>query len=200
MKLYERLPDSVTVNGKRIRCDFDFRNVLRMLETLAREDLTEEARAYRAVRCVTKRVKADPHAMLDAIYPRLFAEKKTEDGQRVTDFEQDADYIRAAFLQEYGINLFRDRLHWCEFASLLACLPEGSRYVEILGIRSRPMPAATKWNAEERKWLAKAKAQFALTMTEEEKEKSLEASLRAVAFSLLSMAEKGGNNGVLESR
>ena len=169
-----------------------------MMETLARDDLTDEARLFLAVRCITRRRRIDPQEVLSAVYPLLFSEKKPTDGQtKLTDFNQDADYIRAAFLQEYGINLFRDRLHWCEFSTLLSCLPEGNRYTEILGIRSRPIPAPTKYNSEERKWLMKAKAQFALSLTDREKEKSLEASLRSVAFSLLSLAEKGGNDGTV---
>ena len=107
MKLYERLPEKVRVNGKTVKCDFDFRNVLRMLETLARDDLTEEARAYIAVKCVAKRVKVNPSDFLNSVYPLLFSEKKSTDDQtKLTDFDQDADYIRAAFLQAYGINLY----------------------------------------------------------------------------------------------
>ena len=35
MKLFESLPDGVNVDGKRYKLDFDFRNVLRMMEILA---------------------------------------------------------------------------------------------------------------------------------------------------------------------
>ena len=34
MKLFERLPDGVTVDGKHYKLNFDFRNVLKMLEVL----------------------------------------------------------------------------------------------------------------------------------------------------------------------
>jgi hypothetical protein len=120
--------------------------------------------------------------------------RQTAAKEKITDFVQDADLIRSAFMQCYGINLFRDRLHWLEFSSLLAGLPEGSRYSEVLGIRARPMPAPTKWNAEERRWLMKAKAEYALRMTDREQEKSLNNSLRSVAFSLLALAEKGSEH------
>jgi hypothetical protein len=194
MRLYERLPDSVTVRGKKIRCDFDFRNVLRMLRVLSRDDLTEEARIALAAGCITKRPGRRAAGIIAAAGKLLFG--KTEKGakthQRITDFDQDADYIRAAFLAEYRINLFRDRLHWCEFSSLLACLPEGSRYSEILGIRSRPMPKPTKYNQEERRWLAKAKADFAIRLTDREREEKLKENLRSVAVSLLALAGSGG--------
>ena len=54
MKLYERLPDSVTADGKKYRLDLDFRNVLRMIEILSRDDLIPAAREYLALKCVMK--------------------------------------------------------------------------------------------------------------------------------------------------
>ena len=121
------------------------------------------------------------------------AAQKIPNNKKITDFTQDADLIRAAFLQEYGINLYRDKLHWMEFSSLLAGLPDGNRYNDVLGIRARPMPAPTKYNAEERRWLAKAKADLALRLTDNEREVSLNQSLRDVATSLLALAGKGGD-------
>lgn len=189
MKLYERLPDSVTVGRRRFRLDLDFRNVLRMMEIISREDLLADAREYLALRCITK-PKGDIHALLAAVMGLLFpAHEKTASKEKITDFNQDADLIRAAFLQCYGINLYRDKLHWLEFSSLLASLPDGSRYSDILSIRARPMPAATKYNAEERAWLAKAKAQYAVRMSDHESENKYQNDLRGMALSLLAMAE-----------
>ena len=74
----------------------------------------------------------------------------------------------------------------------MSSLPEGSRYSDILSIRTRPMPAPTKWNAEERAWLAKAKAQYAVQMSDRENEYKLQNDLRNMAESLLAMAKQGG--------
>jgi hypothetical protein len=192
MKLYERLPDRVTVGRRHFRLDLDFRNVLKMIDILAREDLLPEAREYLALRCIT-RPRGNVHALMSAVLELLF--KPGEKGaDRIMDYAQDADLIRAAFLQSYGINLYRDKLHWIEFSSLLAGLPEGSRYSEILGIRARPMPAPTKWNAEERAWLAKAKAQYAVKITEQEIENKYRQGLRQMAESLLILAKQGGDD------
>jgi len=193
MKLQERLPDGVTVKGRFFRMDFDFRNVLRMLDELARDDLMPEAKIYRALRCLMKRPPRDAAPVMEAVKGLLFPEtKQNAKKDKITDFEQDADLIRAAFLQSYGINLWRDRLSWFEFSSLLACMPEGSRYSEVLGIRTRPMPSATKWNAEERRSLAEAKARYAVRMTDQERAQQMADGLRSVALSLLTLAEGGG--------
>ena len=52
MTLYDELPRSVTVDGRRYRLDLDFRNVLRMLAVMERQDLIPGARAYLALKCV----------------------------------------------------------------------------------------------------------------------------------------------------
>ena len=186
MKLYERLPDSVMVGRKRVRVDLDFRNVLRLMETLAREDLTPEAKAWIAGRCICRRPVP---GLIEEIRKMLFADPPKSDGKRITSFEQDAGLIRAAFRQVYGIDLWRDKLHWLEFSELLQGIPEGNRYAETIGIRVREMPQPTKWNAKEREWLAKAKASVALKRSEKEIEEDYQNSVKAVFDAILPHAK-----------
>lgn len=194
MRLQDELPRRVCVKGRTYRADFDFKRVLTMMEIMERDDLMPEARDFLALKCVMRRPPRDVKAGMDAVKALLFPDtKRPTDRQKITDFEQDAELIRAAFLQEYGINLYREKLHWIEFTGLLSGLPEGSRYSDVLGIRARPMPEPTQWNQKERQWLAKAKAELAVRLTDKEAEKSLRNGLRGVALSLMALAEKGGN-------
>lgn len=190
MKLQDRLPDGVTVDGRFYRLDFDFRNVLHMMDELTREDVMPEAREYNALRCLTRRPR-NVSKVLAAVRELLFEKPPKRDGPRVTDFVQDAGMIRAAFRQAYGIDLYRDRLHWIEFRELLNAIPEGSRYSEVVGIRARPMPPATKWNAEERSWLLKAKADVALHLTDEEQAKKYSEDVGKVFSALFGMIQRG---------
>lgn len=185
MKLYEELPDRLIVGRKTYLVDLDFRNVLRMLEELRRDDLIEGAREYRALKCIMRHPPRNTGPALRAARELLFPTRK-ESGthERLTDFEQDADLIRAAFLQTYGIDLFQEKLHWLEFSSLLGCIPEGTRYADILGIRSRPVPAVTKWNSEQRAAIIRAKQACALDMTQGEQEEQYRRSVVSVAASL----------------
>ena len=195
MKLQDRLPEGVTVDGKFYRLDFDFRNVLRMMDELDREDVMPQARSYNALKCLTNRPR-NVEKVLQAVKGLLFEQKPKKDAKKVTDFVQDAGMIRAAFRQAYGIDLYRDKLHWLEFSELLNAIPEGSRYTEVIGIRARPMPAATKWNAEERKWLLKAKADVALHLSEKEQAKQYEEDVGRIFAGLMNMIAKGsGNDG-----
>lgn len=213
MRLQDRLPDGVTVHDKFYRCDFDFRNVLAMMDVLDNDNgFMQAALDYNALRCIMHRPPRDPvraHAVLDEVQRMLFTrntkqghkpgqeqeqEQKQKQGKepkkpRVTDFDQDAGMIRAAFLQAYGINLYTDRIHWIEFSELLNAIPEGSRYSQVVGIRIRDVPAPTKYNAEERAWLINAKASVALDMTEEEQQEQYEQQVGQVFGGLLAWAE-----------
>lgn len=188
MKLQDKLPDGVEVDGKFYKMDFDFRNVLRMIDVLDREDMLPEAQAHKALLCLQKRPR-NALKVLEAVKGLLFKAPRKKAGQKVTDFVQDAGLIRAAFWQAYGINLYRDKLHWIEFTELLNAIPEGSRYSEVVGIRARPMPAATKFNQHEREWLAKAKADCRLEMSEKEQAKRYEQDVGNIAAFLMGMAQ-----------
>ena len=194
MKLQDRLPDRVVVDGRRYRLDLDFRNVLRMLEIIARSDLIPEARDYLALKCVMRRPPRHPTPVLAAVRMLLFPDQaQAPDRDKLTDFEQDAGYILAAFRQCYQIDLHKDRLHWLDFTALLHALPEGSTYTAILGIRSRPMPAPTKWNQAEREWLAKAKEIYRLGLTEEEQADKYARSVRGIFAGLMAWATEGSD-------
>lgn len=191
MKLFERLPDGVTVGGRFYPCNFDFRNVLKMLDVMQRQDIYPDARDFLCIRCVCrkKRIKDVP-GVYRAIGDLLFEKKPDNGGQKLTSFEQDAALIRAAFRQVYHIDLFRDKLTWFEFSELLHNLPDGNRYEDVIGIRARPMPAPTKYNAKEREWLMKAKADVALHLSEQEQANKYEQDVTMVFRGLMSMIPK----------
>lgn len=188
MKLTENLPAGVRVDGRFYKLDFDFRNVLKMMETLGNDDLIPEAREYLALKCLTKRPR-NVSKVLSAVKELLFPAQETE-GERLTSFEQDAGLIRSAFRQEYGIDLFRDKLHWLEFMELLQNLPDGNRYEEVLSIRARPIPMPTKYNAKEREGLIRAKQHFSLHLTEQEAAKKYDADVSRIFSGLMSMMPK----------
>ena len=197
MNLTERLPDAVTVNGKRFRCDFDFRNVLNMMEVLENKKIIYEARKYVALKCVMRRVPRDANAALKAVAETLFKrEEGPKNGKKpVISFRQDADMIRAAFLQAYGIDLWTARLHYLRFTELLSNLPENCRYSEVINIRAREIPAPTKYNAKERENLMRLKIQYAIHMTEEEQEDQYQKDVQDIFRGLMAYAEKGVEHG-----
>ena len=202
IKLFERLPDSITVDGKKYRCDFDFRNVLKMLDIMQREDLYPDARDCLCVKCVI------PHRMptktalkvYDDLCVMLFGKPvNSVENARIMSYEQDAGLIRTAFRQVYHIDLFRDRLNWFEFVELLQNLPEGNRFEETVGIRARPLPAPNKYNQKEREWLMKAKQSVAIHLTEQEQAKKYDADAGKIFAGIMGMIKRDqkevANNG-----
>ena len=201
MKLEERLPRWVKVGRWIYWLKTDFRHVLRMYDILADKRMTDSARLYLALCEIVKnppRDEAKQIAVYIAARAALTPEKGggNSDGVRVTDFVQDADMIRTAFRQVYGIDLFRAKLHWIEFTELLNNLPSGTRYSEIIEIRAKPLPEATKWNGKERTALIEAKARYAIEKSEDEIRRSYSRGVNNLANSLLKMAGEGsGGHG-----
>lgn len=83
-----------------------------------------------------------PHSVY---IPELLAFSRPKDilprdigGEKVVayDFEYDSDYIYAAFMGQYGIDLLDiDNLHWHKFLALFKGLNESTRLREIMGYR-----------------------------------------------------------------
>ena len=189
MKLQDELPQYVTVGKRRVRVDMDFRNILRMMDVLQDDNLTDEAREYKACQCITKHPRP---GLLAEVKKLAFGDAtKTEHRNRVTSFEQDADLIRAAFQQAYGIDLYTEKVHWLRFMALLQGLPEDTQYMAVVGIRARPMPKPTKYNREEREWLRKAKNQYAIKTTEKEQEKTYQNNVADIFHGIMAMIPKG---------
>ena len=202
IKLFERLPETITVDGRKYKCDFDFRNVLKMLEIMQREDIYPDARDCLCVKCVI------PHRMPLETALKVYKELcvilfgrpvESAENTRIMSYEQDAGLIRTAFRQVYHIDLFRDKLNWFEFVELMQNLPEGNRFEETIGIRARPLPAPTKYNAKEREWLMKAKQSVALHLTEHEQAKKYDSDAGKIFAGLMGIIQREqkevGNNG-----
>lgn len=190
LRLFDRLPNSIRVGDKRYRLNLDYRNVLKMMDIMDRKDLLPEARRWHAVRCVVRwRVPRKFNELYIAVIGLLFDQGEEHGGDRITSFTQDADLIRAAFWQEYGVNLYRDKLHWFEFTALVRNLPSGNKYTDVLSIRTRDIPAPNKYNAKEREELMRMKARFSLELTEEEKKAKYKELTHSVFLSLSQMKE-----------
>lgn len=189
IKLFERLPETITVDGKTYRVDFDFRNVLKMLDIMQRDDITPVARDYLCVKClISHRMTLKTASSVYKVLCDVLFEKTPETPkERLTSYEQDAGLIRSAFRQVYHIDLFRDRVHWLEFVELMQCLPEGNRYEEIIGIRARPLPAPNKYNAKEREWLMKAKQSCRIHLNEQEQAKKYDSDVSRLFAGIMSM-------------
>lgn len=169
MKPYERLPETVTYNGKRYRLNMSYVAFFAVSELMQDKSLLDYVKVSCALEILVKgRHPVDP-GLLTAIYDLIKEERpRTGTDQKLMDIGQDWHYICAAFQQAYGINLYRDRkMHILRFRALLQALPKDTRMSEIVGIRAAKIPAPTKYNREQIAELTRLKAQYALRGSEE---------------------------------
>lgn len=112
--------------------------------------------------------------------------RKNTVSKKVLDFSQDAAYIYSAFWQCYGVDLLgkNRNLHWWSFAALLGGLSDDTKMMQIVAIRSRPLPKPTKYNREERAELMKLKTEFAIKLTEKERKEQYQEGLAKLATSM----------------
>ena len=96
--------------------------------------------------------------------------KQKENIQRIYSFEYDDFYIFSAFLQQYGINLQKEDMHWYEFKSLFDGLTEDTKFIKIIQYRSVDLNDIK--DKEMRKFYIKQKKIYKLPdmRSEEEKE------------------------------
>jgi len=178
-----------------------FDNVLRVYELWKDELFTSEEklemslqillRNYKLVKKFTVQDKSD---LLKAIFENFISlnTRESGDSEKNFDFIQDANYIFASFLMDYGIDLIDQQglLHWWKFISLFQGLSERTKIREVIGIRTRKIPEANKYNADEIRALQELKALYALEISQEEQEIQFEKGLDKLARALEQRAVK----------
>lgn len=197
MKLYQKLPMSIEFNSVKYRLKPYFNNVLFVLETFNDDSYTDEEKIEMSFKALVKNRFVflglyEKTILLNKILQMLFDDKKKNtDDKKSFDFVQDSKYIYAGFMQCYGIDLFscRNKLHWWKFISLFQGLSKDTRIMQIIEIRTKPLPKPTKYNGEERALIMKQKMEFALELTQEEREKQFTKGLNAMFDALKNMAE-----------
>ena len=180
----------------RLRLQFD--RVLRVFEMQRDEVLTEAAKIeltlemliknWRSLRRVDIVEKANIcKALFEGVIFEGAQKKKDDDGSPpVVSFTQDAPFIYAGFMMDYGIDLYkqvgrRGAMDWRLFLALFRGLSEKTKMREIMGIRARPLPKATKYNQEEIHALREAKAFYRVRLTEEEAHRNLQKGIAGLA-------------------
>ena len=169
-------PQSVEIGGHSYGFDADFRNFIKLELLLNEPDLTEEARLWTALNLFYSVIPDDWLAAMQKvidIYSYMADKKSKSSGsgsqKRIYSFEYDADYIFAAFLADYRIDLNEiDFLHWWKFRALFAGLKPDNLICKIMEYRS----ADTKsMKGEQKKFYEKMQRQYALPCPKAEQDK-----------------------------
>lgn len=177
------ITDSVEIDGVEYKLDLAFDNVLRLLDMLADEYLTDAEKVMLGLEMLLDKgldygIKEKTDIFVELFKSIMGAGEEDnqnldiegnvmpspgQGGEKVYSIKEDADYIFASFYQDYGIDLIEQqgKLHWYKFRALLAGLKKDTQFKEILNIRSMELPSG-KGSSKEREQIKKLKKQYAL--------------------------------------
>lgn len=177
--LIDELPESVFIDGSEYEVRSNFR-IFMLYELLWQDDSMEPLekirkslelcypeipgdykQAAKELLWFYKCGKEDSHQKQEA------AERKGK--TRVYSFEYDDDYIYAAFMSQYGIDLQDiEYLHWWKFRALFNSLTNENEFVKIMEYRSIDLNAVPKG---QKSFYRKMKNIHALPLPKDEEEK-----------------------------
>lgn len=182
--LIDVLPKHVEIDGIEYKINTDFRIGI-MFELLIQDNtLTDMEKVEIALNLYYPEIPHDPIQALEKILwfyrcgKEYDAESSQEDTEGTTQqqaiysFEHDAEYIYAAFLDQYGIDLQDiEHLHWWKFRALFKGLKEDNLIVKIMGYRA--IKIDDNMTDSEKKFYRRMKRIYALpdNRTQEEKER-----------------------------
>ena len=159
------LPKSVEINGETYRIRYDFRVIIEILIMLNDADLSNEdkAEALLMMFYVDPEEITDVREAVNQAYQFIdgYSNRKPQKGPRLTDWEQDLDYILAPINRvlgfecraiEYDSENNTGGLHWWTFLSAYMEIGGDCLYSQIVSIRDK-QARGKKLEKYEREWL-----------------------------------------------
>lgn len=179
--------DVVIIDGKEYEINMAYDNILRVYEMLNDKTLDDAQQIVLGLAMLIGNGGTLPFSLKvqEEVLYRIFQEKlgQGEERETITDIAgnpmpnasaakgdngkektmsltQDAEYIFASFMQDYGIDLWEERgkMHWNKFMALLSGLSENTKLMKVIEIRTMDLPKKGK----EREKVEKAKKQYKL--------------------------------------
>lgn len=143
--LIDPLPTSVEIDNKQYEINSDFRTAIIFEMLMQDEEVDEYDKIFTALELFYPTIPRNLQQGIDKIMWFYAGNtiKSNGVGKGVTkseqqyNYEYDADYIFAAFLDQYGIDLNEiEYMHWWKFKALFKNLKEDNLIVKIMQYRS----------------------------------------------------------------
>ncbi len=174
--LLDELPEKVTINSTEYAINSDFRTVIKaeiLIEKEPKDLIKQVLQLFFPV---------FPHNAKQAIEKFIWFYRCGQrpdssgssggSGQKAYSFEHDGSYIYSAFLQQYGMDLARENLHWWQFKALFNALSENCLFVKIMQYRTAEITSDMPKKEKER--IRKLKRIYALPLSEGERKRQSE--------------------------
>lgn len=179
-----QLDDTVKIDGEKYDVDMSYDNILRLLDMLNDKALTDVEQIVVGLHMLLDTQLDLPLKKQEAVFYEVFTQMigkgKEADApvdiegnpmpaqgqpksERVYSIKQDANYIYASFMQDYGIDLIdaQGELHWYKFQALLEGLRKDTKFKEVIEIRTMELPTG-KNTGKQRDAMKKAKKAYEL--------------------------------------
>lgn len=164
MSLYQAPPEAIAVNGWEYPIDTDFR-VWMEFQSILTCDGQEREKAECLARFMDRLGLVPSQKALDAMLTFYTAESKEKNvadhkvRPMAFDFQQDSEYIYAAFMGAYKIDLTRENMHWWTFKALFKALPDDCELCKIMRYRTIQLKDVPK---DQRRFYQEQKARYSL--------------------------------------
>lgn len=181
MNILKEFPVSVYIAGEEYKINSDFRAGLKFELLMQDVNIDDEEKLIKALELYYEKCPSYKN-MDEAIEKMLWfylcgneiknTSNHNSRGEEIYSFEHDCDYIYAAFMSQYKIDLYSiDYLHWWKYKALFKGLTEDNEIVKIMGYRS--MDLSKIKDKEQKEHYKKLKKMYALPVkvSETEKEK-----------------------------
>lgn len=183
LSLKQPLDDTIEIEGQVYPLDLSFDNVLRWYELIEDESVNEYGKIEFAFRMFIEDCPADDipfevklltvQGIANYLAGKQDGEESTHESNfddedsntEYFSFDEDAGYIFAAFMKEYGIDLEAQMgiLRWEKFSALFNSLSDDTKFMQILSIRATELPTGNDETAKaERVRLVKLKQIYQL--------------------------------------
>ena len=143
--LFEEFPETVRVNGKSFLIETDFREWIRFIQLVDDDEVPWKIKCQLLLQWYVDGIPDDIEAAVYALGDFLTMNKEDNEEndnsapvpKQVYSFKQDAGCIYSAFRDVYNINLQTiPYMHWWEFQTLFAGLPEHTEIKQRIMYRS----------------------------------------------------------------
>ncbi|MDD7793697.1 bacteriophage Gp15 family protein [Clostridium sp. 'White wine YQ'] len=177
--IIDLLPKTVEIDGIEYEINSNFR-VSMLFELLMQDhEISDKDKIYQALELYYPILPKNIDKAIENILwfyrcgKDIVKSKDSGKGKSITniyDFEFDDDYVYAAFLDQYGVDLQDiDYLHWWKFKAMFKSLKEDNEIVKIMGYRA--MDLSKIKDKEQRAFYKKMKDLYKIPMSKNETDK-----------------------------
>lgn len=180
--LTDPAPKTVTIGGAEVPINSDFRASIRFETLMENSSVSDEEKTVEALKIYYGNpdgIASFPSPLDEAVEKLMWfyragkeenASASTGKGAQIYSYSFDDEYIFAAFLEQYGVDLQEiPYLHWWKFKAMFLGLKSDTRIVEIMGYRS--VDITSKMSGDQKQFYRKMKKQFAIPLPQSEREK-----------------------------